>query len=252
MAMSNAQQYCRMHGTNPCHCYAAFDSLPPDTSTTRSEAGSTPSQPRSSPRDTSSSGVNSNTAGAGETETQVSGSAFSPLAPCFRNSNDAETDEGVPDPDLPPTIQNGPQNRLQLLQRFYDLHLGSSTHARAIFQYETIGSGNIGRATTTSAMDTLCIAQLGTSFQDPQMMAESRRMYSQTMRLLAANVRAIGEVKPSPEQLDDIIGGIHALTAASWFRCVGVGELDWTKHAQALLRVLKVRSSHRNGSGQDC
>lgn len=174
------------------------------------------------------------------------------MALCFKGTQDSDADDRTPDPELPLTIQSSAQNRFQLLQRFYDLHLGASSHARAIFQYETIGSGDIGRGMTTSAMDTLCVAQIATSFKDPQMMVESRRMYSQTMRMLGATIRAIGEATPPPEQLDDIIGAIHALTACSWFRCVGVGALDWTKHAQALLRVLKVNRRPGLRSDEHC
>lgn len=169
----------------------------------------------------------------------MAGTAFSPLRLCFDDTNEVSGDQAY-ETDLPLTVQNSTQNRMQLLQRFYDLHLGSSIHARAIFQYEAIGSGNIGRETTTSAMDTLCIAQLGTTFGDAQLMMESRRMYRQTMRLLGAKIRAIGESTPEPDQLDDMIGAIHALQASSWFGCVSVGALDWSQHAQALLRVLKV------------
>jgi hypothetical protein len=210
----------------------------------------TPSRTEPSPtKDTSSSGTNANTAAT----SPLTGTAFSPLALAFRHSGIDNDGNQTPDPSLPLTIQSGTQNRFQLLQRFYDLHLGSSSHARAIFQYENVGSGKIGRATTTSAMDTLCIAQIATSFRDPQMMAESRRLYSQTMRMLGAKIRTIGESTPSPEHLDDVIGAIHALTACSWFSCVGVGALDWTKHAQALLRVLKVRLERVClGSGQVC
>lgn len=236
--MSNAPfPRCFLHGDKLCQCHAALARLQQrtaDTSSSRSEQESTSSAPQTSPNDTSPSGTNpTTTVDATRAGSPAHGSAFSPLALCFRNSEDEE-------PELPLTIQSSAQNRFQLLQRFYDLHLGASSHARAIFQYETIGSGNIGRATTTSAMDTLCIAQVATSFRDSQLMAESKRLYSQTMRLLASKIRGIGESRPDPDQLDDIIGAVHALTASSWFECVGVGALDWTKHAQALLRVLKV------------
>lgn len=72
------------------------------------------------------------------------------------------------------------------------------------------------------------------------MMAESRRMYGQTLRLQGVKIRLVAESKPSTEQLDDVIGAIHALTAGSWFRCVGAGALNWSRHAQALLGVLRV------------
>lgn len=245
--MSAVLPYCFLHGDTPCNCHTAFhqsQSAPayhlPGGTISGSEYESTRSQQRSSPKATSSGGTQTNTSATTPSGVIATGTAFSPLRLCFKHTNEAESGDQPHDTDLPSTVQNGAQNRMQLLQRFYDLHLGSSMHARAIFQYETIGSGNIGRATTTSAMDTLCVAQLATTFGDAQLMVESRRMYSHTMCLLGAKIRAIGDSTPEPDQLDDLIGAIHALQAGSWFRCVGVGALDWSQHAQALLRVLKV------------
>ena len=234
---------CRIHGEKPCRCHAIFASVrqeATDPSSSRSEQGSTPLHPRSSPQDTSLSSGDPSTVQGTRTGSPVSGSAFSPLALCFRHSEDAEAGNTTPEPELPLAIHSSSQNRFQLLQRFYDLHLGTSSHARAIFRYETIGSGNFDRKTTTAAMDTLCVAQIATAFKDVQMMVESKRMYGRTMRRLGSKIRTIGESKAQPDQLDDIIGAIHALTAISWFQCVGVGALDWTKHAQALLKVLQV------------
>lgn len=245
-----ADQYprCVLHQDNPCPCHLAFAQLqqisadiPIAAPPVRYEQGSTSSQSQLSPRDTSSSGTYPNTEAATGSVTPAKGSAFSPLAPCFDIVETGDQARGL---DLPVAMQSGSQNRHQLLQRFYDLHLGASSHARAIFQYEAIGSGTIGRLTTTSAMDALCVAQIATTFGDAQLMVESRRMYRSTMQLLGARIRAVGEsTTPRPDHLDDIIGAIHALTATSWFRCVGAGALDWTRHAQALLRVLKVSSN---------
>jgi len=207
------------------------------------------SYPQSSPQDTSPSDTLGRTADATRQGTPVSISAFTSLTSCFEQHEGGHTqdvdvreeaDEELHRPDLPALIHPTAQNRVQLLQRFIDLHLGVSTHARAIFQYEVLSTGVPGRATTTAAMDTLCIAQVATSFGDEQLLVQSKLMYTQTMRLLALKIQSIGDAQPSPDQLDDIIGALHALTASSWFRCVGSGDLDWIRHAQALLRIVKV------------
>lgn len=245
--MSAVLPYCFLHGDNPCNCHKAFTlsqsapaSRPLDGAIGDSEYESTGSHQLSSPKGICTGGTQTNTSTTIPSGAPVTGTAFSPLRLCIRHTNEGESGDQAHGIDLPLTVPHSAQNRMQLLQRFFDLHLGSSMHARAIFQYEAIGSGNIGRATTISAMDTLCTAQLATTFGDTQLMVESRRMYSRTMRLLGAKIHAFRDSTSEPDQLDDLIGAIHALQASSWFRCVGVGALDWSQHAQALLRVLKV------------
>lgn len=248
--------YCRIHGYQPCQCTGANvqpqqQSVPRRQQRRRGTA-STSSYSQSSPQDTSSSGTAANTVDPTRRSTPVVVSAFSPLAQSLERYKGSDSGCGTQDPadeeirrtDLSQSsLRPTPQNRFQLLQRFIDLHMGTSGRARVIFQYETIQTGEPGTVTTTAAMDTLCIAQLATSFGDNQLKKESKLMYSRAMRLLGMKIQSFGGAKPSPEQLDDVIGAIHALTASSWFRCVDAGGLDWTRHAQALLRVLNVSKS---------
>ena len=52
-------------------------------------------------------------------------------------------------------LQSTSQNRVQLLQRFYDLHIGTSKTARRLFAYEELDLGDFHKVATTASMDAL-------------------------------------------------------------------------------------------------
>ena len=56
---------------------------------------------------------------------------------------------------LPPQLRSAPQERVQRLQRFYDLHLGESINARRLFNYELLDMSGPSRVGTAAALDTL-------------------------------------------------------------------------------------------------
>lgn len=56
---------------------------------------------------------------------------------------------------FPSAIESSALNRRQLLQRFYDLHFGTSSNARQLFNYEALNTSDPDLIATTAAMDTL-------------------------------------------------------------------------------------------------
>ena len=62
----------------------------------------------------------------------------------------------VPIPEnFPLAMRNNDQDRSQLMQRFYDLHIGASTSARRIFAFQALDTNNPTKIATKTAMDTL-------------------------------------------------------------------------------------------------
>lgn len=56
---------------------------------------------------------------------------------------------------LPPPLRSDAQTREQLMQRFYDLHIGDSDTARRLFAFEALDIRNAFKSATKTAMDTL-------------------------------------------------------------------------------------------------
>lgn len=56
---------------------------------------------------------------------------------------------------FPSPMQSSTQNRRQIQQRFDDLHMGVSSNARAIFNYQALDSTNTELRATISALDTM-------------------------------------------------------------------------------------------------
>ena len=103
------------------------------------------------------SGYTSNTAQASVQRTPAESGAVTPNTGAEGNTAEAEERESTL-LSFPPQCQFNAQNRHQLLQRFYDLHLGASGNARRIFNYEaldTMVAKNPDMIATTAAMDTL-------------------------------------------------------------------------------------------------
>ena len=172
----------------------------------------------------------------------------------------AIADSDADDEDLPPPaeLRSSTMNRGQLLQRFYDLHLGSSAAARKLFSYESLDTNNPNMLATRAAMDTLyvssgsvdqrlrlmslrrCVAQLATAFQDHTLMMQTKIMYGKALRLLNMRLQRMRPDRPSQTQLDDVIGAIQAITPCAWFTCVEADSLDWKRHTGAVLNIIDV------------
>ena len=141
---------------------------------------------------------------------------------------------------FPSPMQSSAQNRQQIQQRFDDLHYGASSNARAIFNYQALDTTNPRMRATVSAMDTLCITQIATSFNDQGLMLNARYMYGQTIKYLRMRLDSIASGHSDRTSLDDIVGAIHILTACSWFNCLETDSLEWICHTQALLKILEI------------
>ena len=141
---------------------------------------------------------------------------------------------------FPSSMQSSAQNRHQIQQRFDDLHYGASSNARAIFNYQALDTTNPRMRATVSAMDTLCITQIATSFNDQGLMLNGRAMYGQTIKYLRMRLDSIASGHPDRTALDDIVGAIHILTACSWFNCLETDSMEWIRHTQGLLKILEV------------
>ncbi|KAK3701501.1 hypothetical protein LTR37_015475 [Vermiconidia calcicola] len=140
---------------------------------------------------------------------------------------------------LPPQLRSAPQERVQRLQRFYDLHLGESINARRLFNYEFLDTSGPSRVGTAAALDTLCIAQIATALNDAELMLVARSTYGKALRFLRMKIDSFQSERPDRSQLDDTIGAVHCLTACAWFDCIGADRLEWMRHTQALLRILE-------------
>lgn len=70
------------------------------------------------------------------------------------SGRDAGEDENV-SIRLPPPLRSDTQTREQLMQRFYDLHIGDSDTARHLFAFEALDIRNASKSATKAAMDTL-------------------------------------------------------------------------------------------------
>ncbi len=53
-------------------------------------------------------------------------------------------------------------------------------------------------------------------------------------------VDQISPAQPDIDMLDDIIGGLQALTACAWFNCLELPPLEWMRHPQAVLKVIEL------------
>jgi hypothetical protein len=56
---------------------------------------------------------------------------------------------------FPSPMLSSTQNRRQIQQKFDDLHMGVSSNARAIFNYQALDSTNTELRATISALDTM-------------------------------------------------------------------------------------------------
>lgn len=88
-----------------------------------------------------------------------SGSSGTPIPDTSSSSGDISTEDADEDETLvvqyPSLLQSNAQNRSQLLQRFFDLHIGASSSARRIFAYEALDTSSGTKIATRAAMDTL-------------------------------------------------------------------------------------------------
>ena len=140
---------------------------------------------------------------------------------------------------LPYEIQNTPAFRRQLRQRLFDLYLGAATHAPPTLIQEISDTCSPGRITMTAAMDTLCIAQIATTFRDHNLMAVARTMYGKAIQLLSFKVGSICRMPLNHAHLEDVVGAIHTLIICAWFDCIGASPGVWVRHCQGLNNILR-------------
>ena len=140
-SMAYTQVPCRAHGMLQCPtCILQWQqqgiSAVPSSSLVPSGWQSTPMSSRQSPSSLAS---------------------FTPLTSGQHTPfHDSEPDEaGRSGLKLPALVPSSAQNRRQIQLRFDDLHMGASSNARAIFNYQALDTTDIGRCATISAMDTL-------------------------------------------------------------------------------------------------
>ena len=156
------------------------------------------------------------------------------------NRGRMETDGGLHlDTDITPMPPNRAANKLQLRQRFFDLHFGATQHASPIFVYEVLDIVNPKKTALTAAMDTLCVAQLATTFQDEHLVATSRILYGQAIRRLNEKISLVSRQRqPQQSQLDEVVGAINALVPCAWFDCIGAGKSEWLRHSEGLNQIM--------------
>ena len=68
-------------------------------------------------------------------------------------------------------------------------------------------------------------------------MLDARAMYGKTLHYLRMKVRTLSSGPVNQAHLDDIIGGIHALTPCAWFKCMETDSLEWMRHTRAILKI---------------
>lgn len=61
---------------------------------------------------------------------------------------------------LPQNLRSDTQTREQMMQRFYDLHIGDSNTARRVFAFEALDIISPSKSATKAAMDTLSVSSL--------------------------------------------------------------------------------------------
>ena len=135
---------------------------------------------------------------------------------------------------IPSALQSAAQNRRQLRQRLFDLHFSTEgVPSPGMYTYDTVVAGP-PRAIMTAAMDTLCLAQLATTYRDRGLMQEARSLYGKTICCLGHRLQ-LG----SNYYLEDVLGAIHYLTRCAEFRDLAPSGKDWTKHVKLLYDLIK-------------
>ena len=92
---------------------------------------------------------------------------------------------------VPLQIANGSVNRAQVRQRLLDLHFGKSDLAPFVFGPEVFDADQQKQLATTTAIDTMCIAQMATSLQDSQLMKVAGVMYSRVAQAISRRLEKL-------------------------------------------------------------
>lgn len=156
--------------------------------------------------------------------------------------------EGTDGTALPLQIENATVNRAQARQRFLDLHFGTSSLAPYVFVYEVFNTDYEQQIVTTAAVDTMCVAQMATSFQDPVLMETAGVMYSRVARAISRRLRRLSVISRSG-CLDDLFGGIHALITCGFFSGLNISPQDREQHVQGLENMTRVISNEQMSVG---
>ena len=133
------------------------------------------------------------------------------------------------------------QIRMQLRQRFFELHFGPTRRIPPMFVH-IAEDVNIQMGAVSAAMDTLCIAQLATTFHDQRLAKRSSIMYVISISYLNREMRAFSSNNPAGPRLDEILSTIDVLISCSWFACVAAGRQDWICHMKGMSCVSVSRS----------
>lgn len=67
----------------------------------------------------------------------------------------SEVEDAIVPIRMPPNLRSDDQTRDQMMERFYDLHIGNSHTARRVFAFEALDTKSETKSATKAAMDTL-------------------------------------------------------------------------------------------------
>jgi hypothetical protein len=80
------------------------------------------------------------------------------------------------------------------------------------------------------AMDTLCVAQLATTFHDEGLARTSAVMYSNSIQQLNRELNMLSSAVADDPRFEKVYNAIDVLISCSWFAAVEAGRSDWVRH----------------------
>ena len=147
---------------------------------------------------------------------------------------------------VPLEIDDSSVNRAQIRQRFLDLHFGTSRLAPFVFVYEVFDTDRERQLLTTSAADTMCIAQMASSSQDSYLMSTAQTMYSSVAQAICRRLQKIsGSAGIDTAALDDLFGGVHGLISCGYFSGLDINVGDREAHVHGLKSLTKAIPNER-------
>lgn len=179
-------------------------------------------------------------------------------SPIADDHDAAHASEQVAKSVMPRQISITAQTRMQLRQRFYDLHFGANGRPSRVYTHDMV-QGDGERTALTIAMDTVCVAQLATTFEDERLAQTCSILYHKAIHRLNRDIQLFRQgARQSGVSFAVLVCAADVLVGCAWFTCVCTRRWEWMSHwkgsvpHESVLRSLEQVKAQTDLFSQEC